>query len=99
MLNDTVVQFLDWPCRVDLSGRYSNGRRAIRLFDANDGGPVATASVNLPEIDLAEDEIAIKTYSENTGILEVLLDGGVLAPPHREVSNGFAIFPVCRLRD
>lgn len=68
--------------------KYRKGGAAIRLFDTLDETPVATASVWIEG--LAPDEIAIKDYSENTGMLISLVAAGVVSRPHR-VHNGFPI--------
>jgi hypothetical protein len=47
---------------------------------------------------LAENEVAIKNYSENTGMLAFLVENEIVEPPHREINNGFIIIPVCKLK-
>lgn len=80
---------------------YGNGRKALCLheFDEEFGCYMdyMTASVNLVDEDLAEDEICIKDYSENTGILQALVEAGVVSNPIRMVSSGFVQIPVCKL--
>jgi len=57
---------------------YSNGRLAIRAIDCDTGEPIATLTVNVPEIELAEDEVLIKDYAENEGALESLLQANLV---------------------
>lgn len=83
----TKINFAGFDCVLDFA-EYTNGGTAIRLIDANDGMPVATASVWIGN--LFADEIAIKDYSENEGMLEVMVNAGVVQPPHRFV-NGFPV--------
>ncbi len=90
------VKFLGWSCDV-LKKQYYNGRIALALVDSFDGEPVATATVNMPEIDLAEDEVIIKNYSENEGILEVLTAAGIVQPTGRIVESGFVTMEICKL--
>lgn len=92
----TEVQFKDWRCRVQ-KGRYTNGRTALQLVDADDGEPVATATVNLPEVELAPDEVLVKSYSENTGMLEALEEAGIVRPTGEWVESGFVRVQKCRL--
>jgi hypothetical protein len=75
---------------------YKNGGTAIQLFDAVDGFPFATATTWMP--DLAENEVAIKNYSENVGMLNFLMENGIVEAPHREIESGFTIVPVCKLK-
>lgn len=91
------VQFKHWNC-VLMFNRYVNGDTvSISLVDAVDREPVAHATVNIPGLDF--DEVAIKDYSENIGMLEALLNAGVIETPHREVNFGFVIIPIARLSE
>jgi len=40
-------------------------------------GPVATATVNMPDIALEADEVLIKDYSENQGMAQAFEDAGI----------------------
>jgi len=91
-----VVRFADWNCWVLLE-RYENRRVALRLVDVIDGTPVARATVNRPEIALKADEVLIKDYSENAGILDALERAGILRRTDRTVPSGYAALIVARL--
>jgi hypothetical protein len=93
------------PSRIEL-GRYANGNIAIMLVahvtqanpDAElfDGEPILTASINT--IDLPDDRVAIKTYSENEGIVSLLLNANVIeGSPIQQVKSGFVTIPVYKL--
>lgn len=88
------IKFKHYNCDMSF-GRYSNGRIAIELVE--NGEPVAVATVNLPNENLEADEIAIKDYSENEGMLRALLYGGVVTTPIRFVNIGFVKIPICKL--
>lgn len=76
-------------------GRYaSNNRKMITLIDAEDGMPYATASINLPDVLLMDDEIAIKDYSENEGMFRFLLDNNIITDTGKEVQSGFVTVPI-----
>jgi hypothetical protein len=75
---------------------YKNGGTAIQLTDAEDGMPFATATIWVEGLD--ENEVAIKNYSENTGMLTFLVTNGIVEPPHRQIDNGFINIPVCKLK-
>ena len=66
-------------------GRYANGQTRIQLYDVMDGMPYATATVAV-DVKLAEDEVAIKNYSENEGVLDSLIKAGVVSHPHLYIS-------------
>jgi hypothetical protein len=75
-------------------GKYGNGRKALEIIDSEDGFPVMVATVNIPEVPLTENEVIIKNYSENEGVLEFLQENGIVGPVKREVGTGFVSFPV-----
>lgn len=77
-------------------GKYSNGRTAIFLRDA-EGWPLATATVNIPSIPIAEDEVIIKNYSENEGMYKCLRKAGIISEYIRIVRTGYVMCPVCKL--
>ena len=77
--------------------RYSNGRLALELIDVEDGAPVMTATVNIPEAYLEKDETIIKNYSENEGVLEFLIENKIVSEPVRHISNGWVTCPVVKI--
>lgn len=91
------VEFAGFTCAVNFARYADNNRVAIQLVDAEDGGPVAMATLNLPDVPMAEDEVAIKDYSENTGMAQALINAGIVASPRRVESSGFVSVPVCAL--
>lgn len=82
-------------------GRYQNGRVAIELLPVlrdEFSSPLLRASVNVPSITFAADEIAIKDYSENEGLLSDLVAANVVLLPAREIRvSEFAVVHVCKL--
>lgn len=75
--------------------KYSNGRTALLLMDEE--GQVACATVNLPELNLHDGEVFIKTWSENEGMMEFLLDNNIIIDTGREVPTGFVVARVGKL--
>lgn len=93
----TQVRFKHWVCVVRKS-QYGNDRPALQLIDAEDGSPIATATVNLPDVPLGRNQVAIKNYSENAGMLEALVDAGVVKPTGQTVPSGYAEVSVYELQ-
>jgi hypothetical protein len=91
------VRFKDWDCIVQKC-QYGNGRPALQLIDANDGDPIATATVNLPDVPAGPNEVFIKDYSENEGMLKALTDAGVIKPTGDSVRSGFVTVPRAELQ-
>jgi hypothetical protein len=79
--------------------RYMNGRTHLTLLDVEDGCPVAIATVNIPEEDLAPNEIIVKNYSENEGMLTFLQKNGIVGSVKRFVSQGYVSCPVVELSE
>lgn len=72
---------------------YRDGTTAIILTDTDNGEKICTATVWIPN--LSKDEIAIKDYSENDGVLTTLIEGGLIKdPPERIVPSGYVSIPV-----
>jgi hypothetical protein len=95
---DIQVEIRGTVCNVEIVRYYANNRPAIVLVDTFDGGPYARASVNLPEVEMEADETAIKNWSENEGIMEILIDRGVISEPLRFVESGFVSVPICKIK-
>ncbi len=91
----TTVRFLDTDCTVQ-KRQYANGRVALSLVDEE--GPVATATVNLPDVPLGKNQVLIKNWSENESMLDALLAAGVVKPTGQTVRSGFVEVPVCELQ-
>lgn len=68
----------------------------IRMTDA-EGMPYM--SISIPMKCLNPDEVAVKNYSENAGIMIDLLRHDILQKPHRYIESGFVLIPVCRFTD
>lgn len=79
--------------------RYSNNRTAIEYWSESEYGPECecTASVNLPDEDLEDDEIAVKSYSENEGMLEAMIAAGHVSEPIKWVDTRFVRIAICKL--
>jgi hypothetical protein len=98
-MTNKKIKFLDWDCLLTL-GRYPNNRLALDLVSDDElHEPVARCTSNIPDMDLADDEVAIKDYSENEGMFECLYKHHIIQLPTREVQSGFVTLPVCKLTD
>ena len=84
-----------WDVYID-TGYYGNGRLAVSLLEVDTHEPVMVATVNLPDADLAEDEVAIKNWSENEGVLPFLIENEIVHPPHRKIDTGFVQADICK---
>lgn len=74
---------------------YGDGSLAVTLNDKHDE-PVATVSAWLP---VAPDAgcVWVKDYSENAGVLDQLVEAGVLETTGRTCQSGFVALPEARV--
>ena len=81
-------------CSVTLA-KYGNDRKALMLDASSgeyEGEPVAVATVNLPDDPINnDDEVFIKNWSENEGILEALQEAGIVGKVIGTARTGMAI--------
>ena len=91
------VNFLGETCAVE-HGYYDNGRHALRLL-CKDGSPMATATVNIPDVMLADGAVLIKDWGENEGMYEALANARVIEHERRPylVETGHAYAKVAWL--
>lgn len=94
-----TINFLGKPTRLELvENRYTDNNR-LAIQAVCDDGPFGFLTVNLPEADLADDEICVKVWSENAAwvpqVLHQLQDKFV--PTGREVRTGFVSAPIYKV--
>jgi hypothetical protein len=77
--------------------RYANGQNGIRLFDPETGEPYGSASTSLPRYSQQPDEVFIKNYAENEGLLEVLVKAGIVEDMGVKATAGYTAADICRL--
>ena len=96
LLNHMPVEFDGRACKL-LCLHYDNGRLAIRLVDWATNELVATATVNVPEVHLDNDEVLIKDWGENEGMLQALEDAGICKQTGRIARYGLVVARACKL--
>ena len=64
------VKFKQWNCNVVIA-RYVNNNKAITLIDAEDGSPVATATVNLTYQDVSDGIASYDLYRKNKNLVHI----------------------------
>ena len=97
-----TVQFKNWRCRLYLAS-YSDGNTALSMYDTEDGSAIACVSLNLVPVEpeLLDDRalIYLKDYSENEGMLDLLIDEGIVERPGRYRQSGYIEAPLVRIID
>lgn len=78
----------------------TNGRLSLQLFDALDGTPFAIVTVNIPDVELEQDEIMVKNYSENSGMDDWMIENGLAIDTGKLVSIGYVTgIPIMKLTE
>ncbi len=90
------VQFDSYNLLVNKK-KYINNRIAIQLIDTEDGCPFCMATINMSDTKINSDEVAIKDYSENSGMLDVLVNAKIVSKPIRYIQSGFIEVPICKI--
>lgn len=90
------MEFQGEQVTIDLSQKYLNGRTAIQLISVEDNMPYCVATVNV-DVPLEENEVAIKDYSENEGMLDFLIANKVVEDTGKRTESGWVKIPICKL--
>ena len=61
-----LIHFKGYDCLVQ-KRQYDNGRPALQLIDAEDGSPIAKATVNLPDVPLGRNQVPSRTTPRTRG--------------------------------
>lgn len=103
MSSSVVFQFCGIDCCLEKGsyqhkGRDSSARLSLRVVAANSqhnrdmdivgGEPVTTASINVVSEPLRANEVVIKNYDNNEGLLPVLVSAGLVKRTGRQVPTG-----------
>lgn len=91
------MKFRQWDVTVNKVEYGNNGRVALMLNDAFDGSRIAIATVNIPDEPLGPDEVFVKDWSENEGMLQFLQDNGIAEPTGDLVNAGYVVAKKCKL--
>lgn len=78
-------------------GEYTNSQTALELTSTIDGSPVLTATISVPDFNLKKNEIIIKDYSENEGMLNFLVENNIVRPLGRHVETGLITASIVEL--
>ena len=79
--------------------RYSADQSVAIMLSTPAGQPLLKATSCLVEYGFTPPvgSVAIKTYSENEGVLECLIDQGVIEPATETFDGPYGPFPICKL--
>ena len=76
---------------------YMDGNTCLLAFLKN-GEQFGVITLNVPEIELEEDEVVVKNYSENRLWIQYIFDSDVIIDTGKRISLGYIEnLPVCKL--
>lgn len=88
---------MEYPCSVHYSSYAHGGTTAMLLVDAETGEVIVYASVNIEDYPLKDGQILIKNWSENAGVLEALVEAGIVRDTGKVVPTGYVVANLCDL--
>lgn len=98
-----TVKFWGMDLKVVRDRYRDGGRTALVLYEIPDDPeqdpPAAIATVNVPDYHLGQDEVLIKDWSENEGMMEALEAAGIVEDTGRQVVCGYTGAKVARLKE
>ncbi|CAM3835764.1 hypothetical protein [Aquirufa aurantiipilula] len=80
-----------------LKGKYQNNQNSLQIINRSNDDPLLTVSICVPGLNLKNDELVIKNYSENEGILEFLIENEIAELTNRYVQIGYIDAPIVKL--
>ena len=90
------IEFLNTEIELEFANYQNNNNTYIGAVEVDSGESFMDITVNIDE-KLKEDEVSIKNYSENEGILSVLVSAGIVSKPIRIVESGWVKIQICKL--
>jgi hypothetical protein len=81
-------QYKNWSVVIEKKF-YKGARTALQFTDAETGEPVLKATVNIPSVKLKKDEVLIKYWGENEGVLTWLQNNGLVGPTLSTHESGY----------
>ncbi len=92
-----TVQYQGWNCQIVFE-RGKNDRLAIQL-KTELGTLITQATLDLSYVPLQVDEVLVKDFDENEGLLASLVEAEVVEPTEMTIREGKDVLHVCRLLD
>ena len=98
MYNPTIF-YKGKLCELQLDYYTNTGNKSIRLINTLDGSAVAKATTNVEGVKLQANEVMIKNYMENEGMLAALQNSKVVGRIVDTIQSGFEDIPVVELSE
>jgi hypothetical protein len=96
LVEGKTVKYKEWDCKVNVNKYIDNDRVAISLVDAEDGCPIADATVNIPDAVIGDNQICIPEHKYQ-GMIDALEKAGIAYYEGDSVAQGYVNFPIMTL--
>ena len=93
------MKILGAECDIEIGKYFKTNKNYIKFIEKETGEPWTTASVNIPDIHIGDEDVILKIYSENSGIMQDLLDNDIIEEPHSYIQSQMVQFPVARIKE
>ena len=93
---EIIVKFNDEELTI-VKNIYAVGNATRLDLVDKEGMPYMTATTNVEHIEIEPNEVIIKAYSENRGVLKALKQAGVIENITEKVSQGYDYVHICKL--
>jgi hypothetical protein len=86
-----------WAGTIEREAYTTGGRTALAFIDSH-GESIATLTFNPDQsVELGENEVVIKDYSENEGVFAQLVEQGIVRDTGRRVQSGHIVAPIAEI--
>ena len=94
-----IFNGVEYVLKRDIYPTTNQTRLDLLEFNPEQGGfePFMQVTAEIEHVELEEDEVIIKDYSENEGILPAMIKADIIAKPHDTIKQGFVTFHICQL--
>ena len=93
---DNIIAFKGEELTIHLHKYAIGHNNRLDLVDSM-GMPIITATTNVEHIDLEENEVLIKDYGENEGILKAFKKAGIISNVTERITQGHVTLYICDL--
>jgi len=96
-LDGKIVLLNGYECFIKVRP-YNSGRIYMTLHDLKDGQQVARVTLDIDDIPHIDHLIIVKSYAENKGMYEALIEANIIEECTRKYAVGFEFAHVCFLK-
>jgi hypothetical protein len=70
----------------------------IQIYDSETCMPISVVTESIPSLNHLQNYVAVKTQAHNSGMLEFLMDNGIVESPLTYIEEFGINYPICKLK-